>query len=70
MTDRFKTVTHWCHKADNDLKAANHEIDHEDGAFDTVCFHAQQTVEKYLKAYLVFHGKEGPEEGLYRLEYG
>ena len=27
-------------------------------ATDTVCFHAQQCVEKYLKAYLVFKGKE------------
>ena len=27
-------------------------------ATDTVCFHTQQCVEKYLKAYLVFKGKE------------
>ncbi len=60
MTDRFQTVRNWCQKADNDLKAAGHEIDHEDGALDTVCFHAQQAVEKYLKAYLVYHGKEIP----------
>ena len=30
----------------------------EDPATDTVCFHAQQTVEKCLKAYLIFHEKE------------
>lgn len=27
-------------------------------ATDMVCFHMQQCVEKYLKAYLIFHGKE------------
>ena len=29
--------------------------------FDTVCFHAQQCVEKYLKAALSFFGKDFPK---------
>jgi HEPN domain-containing protein len=37
-----------------------HEVEHEDPAFDTVCFHAQQAAEKYLKAYLLFHDCEIP----------
>lgn len=50
-----------CLKADSDLKNASHEIEHEDPALDTICFHAQQTVEKYLKAFLVFSDTEIPK---------
>ena len=48
----------WCIKADNDLKTGRDELSTGDPATDTVCFHAQQCVEKYLKAFLVFQGKE------------
>jgi HEPN domain-containing protein len=44
----------WAIKAENDLKNAAHTL--KLGAkcpTDTVCFHAQQCVEKYLKALLV-----------------
>ena len=58
MTGQNKSVDLWCLKAENDLKNARHEVEHEDPALDTVCFHAQQAAEKYLKAYLVFHDCE------------
>jgi HEPN domain-containing protein len=48
----------WCFKADNDLKTGKDELATEIPATDTVCFHMQQCVEKYLKAFLVSHGKE------------
>ncbi|RKZ26855.1 DNA-binding protein [bacterium] len=51
-------VQRWIKKAENDLKTARDELNTEDPATDTVCFHAQQTVEKYLKAFLIFHEKE------------
>ncbi len=44
----------WTTKADNDLKTAAHTLKMGDKCpTDTVCFHAQQCVEKYLKAFLV-----------------
>ena len=44
----------WVTKADNDLKTAAHTLKLGDKCpTDTVCFHAQQCVEKYLKAFLV-----------------
>ena len=44
----------WIAKAENDLKNAAHTLKlGTDGPTDTVCFHAQQCVEKYLKAFLV-----------------
>ncbi|MHB1703246.1 MAG: HEPN domain-containing protein [bacterium] len=51
-------VKHYIMKADNDLKTAKDELETDKPATDTVCFHTQQCVEKYLKAYLVFKGKE------------
>jgi HEPN domain-containing protein len=53
-----ETVKQWCLKADNDLKAGKDEIVTTRPATDTVCFHMQQCVEKYLKAFLVYHGHE------------
>jgi HEPN domain-containing protein len=49
----------WTSKGDNDLKNAVHTLKlGKDCPTDTVCFHAQQCVEKYLKAFLV--GLEKP----------
>ena len=43
-------------KAENDLQNAAHTLQLGDtGPLDTVCFHAQQCVEKYLKALLCFY---------------
>jgi HEPN domain-containing protein len=47
-------VAEWVSKAENDLKTAAHTLKlGADCPTDTVCFHAQQCVEKYLKAFLV-----------------
>ncbi|MDI6839857.1 MAG: HEPN domain-containing protein [bacterium] len=50
-------VKKWIKKAENDLKVARDEINTQEPATDTICFHCQQCIEKYLKAYLVFHRK-------------
>jgi HEPN domain-containing protein len=48
-----------CQKAESDMETAR--ILFEAGRTpDTVCFHAQQVVEKYLKAYLVWKDVEYP----------
>lgn len=46
----------WTAKADNDLKSATYLLRLKDCPTDTVCFHAQQCVEKYLKALLIAQG--------------
>ena len=57
MPERDKTAAiarEWMSKAENDLKTAAHTLKlGADCPTDTVCFHAQQCVEKYLKAALV-----------------
>lgn len=46
-------VRQWLEKAANDLRTAEHTLRlGEDCPYDTVCFHAQQCVEKCLKAVL------------------
>ena len=55
-------VREWISKAENDLKnAANTLKMGEDCPTDTVCFHAQQCAEKYLKALLVWKGIPFPK---------
>ena len=51
-------IKQWIQKAENDFKTGNDEFLTDDPATDMVCFHMQQCVEKYLKAYLVFYSKE------------
>jgi HEPN domain-containing protein len=52
----------WLEKADNDLKAATHIFAlGRNAPTDTICFHAQQCIEKYLKALLVFRGIDFPK---------
>jgi len=48
----------WIIKANNDLKAGKDEFATENPATDTICFHMQQCVEKYLKAFLVYNSHE------------
>ena len=52
------TVKNWAAKAENDLKIGKDEMLTENPATDAICFHMQQCAEKYLKAYLILHGKE------------
>jgi HEPN domain-containing protein len=59
---RIVVCREWLLKADNDLTNAAHTL--KLGArcpTDTVCFHAQQCVEKYLKAVLVLEGIDFPK---------
>jgi HEPN domain-containing protein len=52
----------WIAKADNDLTNAVHTLAlGVDCPTDTVCFHAQQCIEKYIKALLVFRAKAFPK---------
>lgn len=50
-------VKNWIVKAENDLKVAMHEIETKEPVTDAICFHAQQCVEKYLKAFLVYYNQ-------------
>ena len=55
-------IREWLTKAENDLLTAAHILALGDGCpAEIVCFHAQQCVEKYLKALLVSQGIPFPK---------
>ncbi len=54
-------VRQWVKKAENDLRNAEYVLTMKrDCPTDTVCFHCQQCVEKYLKALLTLQEKTVP----------
>jgi HEPN domain-containing protein len=50
-----KNFHRWQEKAEDDIRAMEAMLK-KVGLPNPVCFHAQQTAEKYLKGFLVFHG--------------
>jgi len=54
MKNKDDLVQGWLAKSNSDLAAANLLLE-SDGPYDTVCFHAQQAVEKVLKGLLAFY---------------
>ena len=52
--DVAREVQAWIAKAEADFKNIQLVLPSEDAPFDTVCFHAQQAAEKYIKALLTF----------------
>jgi len=60
-SEKAAVAREWIIKAENDFKTASHTLKMSSGCpTDTVCFHAQQCVEKYLKAFLVCKGIDFP----------
>jgi HEPN domain-containing protein len=58
----FSVVKEWTVKAEHDFQNAAHTLKlGKDCPTDTVCFHAQQCVEKYLKAMLTLSGIPSPK---------
>ncbi len=56
-----RVIREWLRKADNDLKTAAPTLTlGKECPTDTVCFHAQQCVEKHIKALLVFRATPFP----------
>ncbi|HET9209307.1 MAG TPA: HEPN domain-containing protein [Thermoanaerobaculia bacterium] len=49
-------IRRWIKKAEHDLVTASVVLENKPDVTDTVCFHAQQCVEKALKAYLTLAG--------------
>ncbi|OFX14500.1 MAG: hypothetical protein A2Z18_05650 [Armatimonadetes bacterium RBG_16_58_9] len=58
MKDIDDLVRGWLRKAGSDLLALDATFAAE--AYDAACFHAQQSAEKFLKAFLVHNGVEFP----------
>ncbi|HEY1407108.1 MAG TPA: HEPN domain-containing protein [Spirochaetota bacterium] len=48
----------WKVKADNDIRSIENELSSLNPVTDSICYHAQQAAEKYLKLFLVAKGFE------------
>lgn len=59
--EEIAVASEWVAKAESDLRAAAALLRMKDCPTDAVCFHAQQAVEKYLKALLTALGIEFPK---------
>ena len=59
MKDQTDLARGWLTKARSDLVTITLVLEGP-GPFDTACFHAQQAIEKTLKAFLAFHGRPIP----------
>ncbi|MBW8333553.1 MAG: HEPN domain-containing protein [Prolixibacteraceae bacterium] len=55
MSGQFEEIKEWMEKADHDLGSAKVIYLHLPEYFDTIAFHCQQAVEKYLKAVLIYY---------------
>jgi HEPN domain-containing protein len=58
---RDEFVRQWSLKAEEDINAAKSLLTYGETFLSTVCFHAQQGAEKYLKAFLTYHQIEFPK---------
>jgi len=54
MKTKRELIKSWLEKAEKDLLTAKHELSFPDAVIESICFHCQQAVEKFLKAYLIF----------------
>jgi HEPN domain-containing protein len=60
--DLLHLLRQWVEKGEHDLVTAEHTLKLKKNCpFDTVCFHAQQCAEKYLKALLVLRSIDFPK---------
>jgi HEPN domain-containing protein len=56
--DTVDFIKQWIQKANEDLFVVNKLTEYEIIATSSVCFHCQQAVEKFLKAFLIANGVE------------
>lgn len=55
-----KQAEEWFERGRHDIETAQLLYD-ERGYTDSIAYHIQQAIEKYLKGYLVLHGKRSPK---------
>ena len=52
MDNKESLISEWVNKAEHDFQAIETLKEHNPELSDIICYHCQQTAEKYLKAYL------------------
>lgn len=61
MPPELEIILQWIRLGEHDIREAQRALaENDDPAYEIVCFHAQQTVEKYLKAVLCYRKVQFP----------
>ncbi|MFQ5411071.1 MAG: HEPN domain-containing protein [Phycisphaerae bacterium] len=60
MPPKLELVQEWLRSARMDLESAWHLVRHDPPLLETACFHAQQSIEKALKAVLLMNEQRPP----------
>lgn len=55
--EKLSIVKLWFKKAESDFKTIENNLKSNDPPTDSICFHAQQAIEKYMKGALVYFEK-------------
>lgn len=55
-------VAEWYKFADMDISSAEYLLPMHPRPLEVICYHCQQSAEKYLKGYLVYKGVESPRK--------
>jgi HEPN domain-containing protein len=59
--EKAEYIKNWLFRANEDIAVINDLVNFGTEYYtSTICFHAQQATEKYLKAYLVYHNVDFP----------
>ncbi|HAI87650.1 MAG TPA: DNA-binding protein [Firmicutes bacterium] len=58
--DSLEQANEWKKMAEMGLGSAEHLLNMHPTPMEVVCYHCQQSAEKYLKGYLVLHGNNPP----------
>jgi HEPN domain-containing protein len=61
-SEKEEYLRNWLFRANEDISVANRLASYNLEYYtSTICFHAQQAVEKFLKAFLIFHDIDFPK---------
>ncbi|OGS18258.1 MAG: DNA-binding protein [Elusimicrobia bacterium RIFOXYA2_FULL_50_26] len=55
--ENIEIVRRWFKKAESDLATISNNLNSPQPPTDTICFHAEQAIEKYVKGTLIFFGE-------------
>ena len=61
INNHQKLAEEWFKIGENEFKFAKYSLEELDAFYPQICFQFQQSVEKYLKGFLIYHGRTFPK---------
>lgn len=60
MKNNNSLINEWIVRAEHDFETAELLIEQKSRGYEIICFHCQQCIEKYLKAFLIKNNRDYP----------